>query len=94
MCTGSIEDNLRSAGWDVKGAMFLVMDRKTRCKLGLDLQGQVGVATTQNQATLELSRFDMLICEQSEAWKNNFLINLATCLADREAQKPHRKFKT
>ena len=41
--------------------------------MGLDPQGQVGIATTQKPAPKELSRFDVLICEQSEGWKNNFL---------------------
>ena len=62
--------NLRSAGWEVKDAMFLVTECKTRCIMGLDLQGQVGISTRQKPAPRELSRFDVLMCEQSEGWKN------------------------
>ena len=61
---GALKTNLRSAGWEVKGAMFLVTERKTRCIMGLDLQGQVGIASTQKPAPKELSWFDVLMCEQ------------------------------
>ena len=44
---GALKTNLRSAGSEVKGATFLVTERKTRCKMGLDLQGQVRISTTQ-----------------------------------------------
>ena len=40
--------------------------------MGLDLQGQVGIVTTQKPASKELTRFDVLMCEQSEGWKENF----------------------
>ena len=66
---GALKTNLRSAGWEVKGATFLVTERKTRCIMGLDLQGQVGIVTTQKPAPKELTRFDVLKCEQSEGWK-------------------------
>ena len=69
---GVLHTNFRSAGWEVKEATFLVMERKTRCIMGLDLQGQVGIATTQKPAPRELYRFDVHMCEQSEGWKNKF----------------------
>ena len=62
---GLLKTNLRSAGWDVKDATFLMEERKTRCIMGLDLQGQVEISTTQKPALKELSRVDVLICEQS-----------------------------
>ena len=62
-------------------------ERKTRCKIGLDLQGKVGIATTQKPAPRELSRFDVLMCEQSEVWKNKFVDKFAICLIDKESQK-------
>ena len=40
--------------------------------MGLDLQGQVGIATTQEPAPREPSRFDVLTCEQTEGWKKKF----------------------
>ena len=55
--------------------------------MGLDLQGQVGIATTLKPGPKELSRFDVLMCEQSEGWKNNFLFNSVICLSDREFRK-------
>ena len=69
---GALKTNLRSAGWEVKGATFLVIERKTRCIMGLDLQGQVGIVTTQKPAPKDLTRFDVLMCEQSEGWKEKF----------------------
>ena len=44
--------------------------------MGLDLQAQVGITTTHKPFTKELSSFDVLMCEQSEGWKNNFLTKL------------------
>ena len=32
-------------GWEVKGAIFLETERRTRCIMSLDLQGQVGIST-------------------------------------------------
>ena len=70
---GALKTNLRSAGLEVKGSTFLVTKRKTRCIMGLDLQGQVGIATTQEPAPREPSRFDVLTCEQTEGWKKKIL---------------------
>ena len=47
---GALKINLRSAGWEVKGAKFLVTERKTGCIMGMDLQGQVVISTTQKPA--------------------------------------------
>ena len=71
---GHLKTNLRSAGWEVKGATFLVTERKTRCIMELDLQGQVGLVTTKKPAPKELTSFDVLLCEQSEGWKEKFFI--------------------
>ena len=83
----ALKTNLRSAGWEVKGATFLVSERKTRCIMGLDLQGQLGIVTTQKPAPKELTRFNVLMCEQSEGWKKKFSLNLKTYLIDKEFQK-------
>ena len=80
---GALKRNLWSAGWEVKGATFLVTERRTRCVMGLDLQGQVGISTTQKSAPRKLSRFDVLMCEQSEGWKNKFL-TIFIALFDRQ----------
>ena len=74
---GAVKTNLRSAGWEVKGATFLVTERRTRCIMGFDLQGQVGIATTQKPAPKELSRFEVIMCKQSEGWKNKFFNKLS-----------------
>ena len=70
---GSITTTIRSAGWEVVGASFLITERRTRCILGLDLQSKVGIHTTQKLAPKDKTRFDVLLCEQSEGWKNKIL---------------------
>ena len=69
---GAITTTIRSAGWEVVGASFLITERRTRCILELDLQSKVGIHTTQKLAPKEKTRFDVLLCEQSEGWKNKF----------------------
>ena len=69
---GAITTTIRSAGWEVVGASFLITERRARCILGLDLQSKVGIHTTQKLAPKEKTRFDVLLCERSEAWKNKF----------------------
>ena len=69
---GAITTTIRSAGWELVGALFLITEWRTRCILGLDLQNKVGIHTTQKLAPKDKTRFDMLLCEQSEGWKNKF----------------------
>ena len=65
----ALKTNLRSVGWEVKGATFLGIECRTRCITGLDLQGQVGISNTQKPAPKELSRLDVLLGEKSEGLK-------------------------
>ena len=88
---------LRSAGWEVKGATFLVSERKTRCIMGLDLQGQVGIVTTQKPAPKELTKFDVLLCEQSEGFKEKFFTKFKNLFERQGISKNHivgSKFKS
>ena len=55
--------------------------------MGLDLQGQVGIVTTQRPAPKELTRFDVLMCEQSEGWKEKFFTKFKTYLKGKAFQK-------
>ena len=86
---GALMTNLRSAGWKVKRATFLMTKRRTRCILGLDLQGQVGIATTQKPAPKDLSRFDVLMCEQSEGWKNKIFNKFSDFFVRQGISKNH-----
>ena len=65
---GAITTTIRSAGWEVVGALFLITERRTRCILGLDSQSKVGIHTTQKLAPKDKTRIDVLLCEQSEGW--------------------------
>ena len=93
---GALKTNLRSAGWEVNGATFLGTERKTRCIMGLDLQGQVGIVTTQKPAPKELTRFDVLICEQSEGCKEKIFNKFTNLFKRQGISKNHivsSKFK-
>ena len=59
-------------GWEVKGVSFLVNERCTRCILGLDLQSKIGIHTTQKTAPTEKSKYDVLLREQLQGWKQLF----------------------
>ena len=69
---GAITTTIHSAGWEVVGASFLITERRTRYILRLDLQSKVGIQTTQKLAPKDKTRFDVLLCEQPEGWKNKF----------------------
>ena len=78
------------------GATFFVTERKTRCIIGLDLQGKVGIVTTQKPAPKELTRFDVLMCEQSEGWKEKFFNKFRNLFERQGISKNHivsSKFK-
>ena len=83
---GALKANLHSAGWEVHGAALLVTERRTRYILGLDLHGKLGIHTTQKSATSRRSRFDVLLCEQSEGWKEKFYDQFKS-LIDRQGSK-------
>ena len=72
MIPGALKADVRSAGWEVRHAIFLIKERRTRCILGLDLQIKVGISVTQKTVPKEKLRFDVLLCEQSEGWKEKF----------------------
>ena len=69
---GALKASVRSAGWEVLGAMLLVTERRMRCILDLDLQSKLGFQTTQKSAPTRRSRFDVLLGERSEEWKQKF----------------------
>ena len=90
---GALNANLRSAGWEVFGAILLVTERRMRCILGLDLQGKLGIQTTQKTAPTQRSRFDVLLCEQSEGWKQKFY-NQFKYLFDRQGESKNHTVNT
>ena len=78
------------------GISFLITERRTRCILGLDLQSKVGIHTTQKLAPKEKTRFDVLLCEQSEGWKNKFNSKFKDLFDRQGCSKNHvvsKKFK-
>ena len=81
---GAVCADIRSAGWEVKDAYFLVTERRARCMLRLDLQGKLGIHTSQKSAPVNRSSFDVLLSSLSS-------------LFDRQGESKHhevnRKFK-
>ena len=75
------------------GAMLLVTKRRMRCILGLDLQSKLGIQTTQKSAPTRRSRFDVLLCEQSEGWKQKFY-NKFKNLFDRQGESKNHTVNT
>ena len=93
---GAITTTIRSTGWEVVGASFLITERRTRCILGLDLQSKVGIQTTQKLAPKDKTRFDLLLCEESEGWKNKFYTKFKDLFDRQGCSKNHvvsTKFK-
>ena len=90
---GALKANLRSAGWEVLGAMLLVTERRMSCILGLDLQSKLGIQTTQKVAPTRKSRFDVLLCEQSEGWKQKFYKEFKN-LFDRQGESKNHTVNT
>ena len=93
---GAITTTIRSAGWEEVGASFLITERRTRCILALDLQTKVGIHTTQKLAPKDKTRFDVLLCEQPESWKNKFYSKFKNLFDRQGCSKNHdvsAKFK-
>ena len=90
---GALKANLRSAGWEVSVAMLLVTERRMRCILGLDFQSKLGIQTTQKSAPTRRSRFDVLLYEQSEGWKNFFYMKFKD-LFDRQGESKNHTVNT
>ena len=90
---GAVKAKIRSAGWENPGATFLVTERRTRSILGLDFQNKVGITTTQRPAPKKKSRFDIMLCEQSEAWKEKFYDDFKN-LFDRKRRSIHHVVST
>ena len=90
---GAVCTNIRCAGWEVKDAYFLVTERRARCILGLDLQGKLGIHTSRKSAPVHRSRFDVLLCEQSEGMKHQFYTKFPS-LFDRQGISKHHGVNT
>ena len=68
---GAITTTIRSTGWEVVVASFLITERRTRCILRLD---RAKWEYTQQRSWHQKfkTRFNVLLCEQPEGWKNKF----------------------
>ena len=69
---GALKATMHSACWEVNEAKVLVTERRTRCIQGSDQQNKVGISLIQKPAPKEKTRFDVLLCEQSDMWKEKF----------------------
>ena len=78
---GALKANLRSAGWKVHGAPLLLTERRMQSILGLDLQGK--------SAPTRRSRFDVLLCEQSDSWNPKFYNRFRSLFDQQGESKKH-----
>ena len=70
---GALTANIRSAGWEVHNATFLITERRTRCNLGLDLQNRVGISTTQNRPRMKNLDLTYFYVNSQKCGKANFV---------------------
>ena len=88
--------DVSSLGWHVKSAKFLISENRTRCLLGLDLQPQLGVITTQVRperslvAEVSLSNLNVT----SESWKTHFHQKFYRVFSRVGRAKNHKVFST
>ena len=70
---GALTANIRSAGWEVHNARFLILERRTRCNLGLNLQNRVGISTTQNRLQKKNLDLTYFYVNSQKSGKLNFM---------------------
>ena len=88
--------DVSSLGWHVKSAKFLISESRTRCLLGLDLQPQLGVRTTQVRPERSLVGEVSLsnLNETSESWKSHFHQKFHRVFSRVGRAKNHQVFST
>ena len=74
---GTLEIDIYSNGWKIEGAKFLISENRTRCLLGLDIQPELGIVTTQLKpskvAVNTISEVPEGESAESIFWKNKFV---------------------
>ena len=93
---GAIQANIRLACWEVKNGYLLITELRARYILGLDLRGKTGIHTSQRPVPTKRSRFDVLLCEQSEGFKQHFEQSFLSIFDHQRESKNHvvnTKFK-
>ena len=68
----ALEATICLTGWEINEVTFLITDRRTKCILALGSQNKVGISTTQKPAPKKKTRFDVLMCVQSDIWQEIF----------------------
>ena len=93
---GTLILDVSSLGWHVKSAKFLISENRTRCLLGLDLQSQLGVRTTQVRPERSLVGEVSLsnLNETSESWKTHFHQKFHRVFSRVGRAKNHQVFST
>ena len=93
---GTLILDVSSLGWYVKSAKFLISENRTRCLLGLDLQSQLGVRTTQvrpeRSPVGEVSQSNLNVT--SESWKTHFHQKFHRVFSRVGRGKNHKVFST
>ena len=66
---GVLKGDVCSAGWELIEATFNLTEKGTEQTLSLDLRIKVMIRTIEKSAPKQISKFDKILCEQSEGWK-------------------------
>ena len=73
---GILEIDIYSNGWKLQGAKFLISENRTRCLLGLHIQPELGIVTTQlklpKNSVNAISEEQENESAESNFWKNKF----------------------
>ena len=93
---GTLILDVSSLGWHVKSAKFLISENRTQCLLGLGVQPQLGVRTTQVRPERSLVGEVSLsnLNERSESWKSHFHQKFHRVFSRVGRAKNHQKFST
>ena len=71
-----LEIDIYSNGWKLTGAKLLNSEKRTRCLLGLDIQSELGIVTTQpkppKNSINAISEEQENKSAESIFWKNQF----------------------
>ena len=91
---GSLVIPISSGGWKNDNATFLVSENKTRCLLGLDLQGSMGIDTVRSNPPHLKTVQNVVENSTSELIKSHFVKKFPLLFTRLGRSKSHQKHTT
>ena len=90
---GSLEIPIRSKGWKIDNACFLVSENRTRNLLGLNIHEQMGVEMAQRRpAEVSLAEEVQELDPTSQFWRDHFVKRYPYVFSRLERSKNHKVF--